>query len=291
MIKCKICDKEFGNKGFSSHLKKYNIKSKEYYDKYLKKENEGICQMYGRISSCLKYTKFIKLSKGYSKCCSLRCAKFYNDKKIKQTNIKKYGVENVFQNEEIKEKIKQTNLKKYGVENPAQNKQIYNKVKQTNLEKYGVENPNQNKEIIEKSKKTCLKKYGFENPAQNEEIKEKIKQTNLERYGNITPLSNNKIREIISNNILEKTFLMINKQLKYLDLNFLDDKYLGSKINHNWKCLKCNNKFKQIWNSIQQGYTCPKCYPKNQGYSKGEKELVEFIRILDLDIIENSRKL
>jgi hypothetical protein len=39
---------------------------------------------------------------------------------IKQSNLKKYGVENVFQREDIKKKSKQTNLKKYGVENISQ---------------------------------------------------------------------------------------------------------------------------------------------------------------------------
>ncbi|KKK48559.1 hypothetical protein LCGC14_3143890, partial [marine sediment metagenome] len=44
--------------------------------------------------------------------------------KIKQTCLKKYGVECSFQSKEIKEKIKQTCLKRYGVENPSQNPEI-----------------------------------------------------------------------------------------------------------------------------------------------------------------------
>jgi hypothetical protein len=60
--------------------------------------------------------------------------------KTKKTNLEKYGVENVFQSEDIKEKIKQTNLEKYGVEHPLQNKDILEKSKETNIERYGVDN-------------------------------------------------------------------------------------------------------------------------------------------------------
>ena len=45
---------------------------------------------------------------------------------------KKYGVENPFQSEEIKEKIKKTNLEKYGVENPSYSIDIVEKIKMLN---------------------------------------------------------------------------------------------------------------------------------------------------------------
>lgn len=58
-------------------------------------------------------------------------------KKIKQTCLEKYGVENPFASEEIKEKIYQTNMEKYGVKIPTQNPEIQAKYKETCLEKYG----------------------------------------------------------------------------------------------------------------------------------------------------------
>jgi hypothetical protein len=90
----------------------------------------------------------------------------------------KYGVDNVFQSEEIKNKIKKTNQERYGVDNPHQNEHISNKIKKTNQERYGQNgwNPSQ-------VKLTNLKRYGVENPLQNEIIRNKIKKTNLERYG------------------------------------------------------------------------------------------------------------
>jgi hypothetical protein len=117
--------------------------------------------------------------------CSIKCASANPDRqlKIKQTNIKKYGVENVFQFNEIKEKIKQTNLEKFGVENPNQCDEIKNKIKQTNLKKYGKESFFQTQEYKDKFKQTSLERYGVENPNQCDEIKNKVKQTNLKKYG------------------------------------------------------------------------------------------------------------
>lgn len=52
----------------------------------------------------------------------------------------KYGVENVFQIEEVKTKIKETTLEKYGVESFTQTDIFLEKREKTSLEKYGVSN-------------------------------------------------------------------------------------------------------------------------------------------------------
>ncbi|MGI0076026.1 MAG: DUF7487 domain-containing protein [Nitrosopumilaceae archaeon] len=103
--------------------------------------------------------------------------------KSKQTCLERYGVNNPFKVKNIKEKIKETNLQRYGVEYSTQNRQIKEKIKETNLQRYGVEHPSQSKEIKEKVKQTCLERYGVNNPSQSKDIKEKSKQTNLKRYG------------------------------------------------------------------------------------------------------------
>jgi hypothetical protein len=135
----------------------------------------------------------------YVKCTNNLTEKYYcyNCRfiKIGQINIEKYGCENPFENEEIKEKIKHTNLKKYGCENPMQSEEIKEKVKQTNIERYGCENSFQSEEIKEKIKQSNLKKYGYENPMQSEEIKEKIKHTNLKKYGYENPMQSDEIKE------------------------------------------------------------------------------------------------
>ena len=109
---------------------------------------------------------------------------------------------NLFSKKEVQEKIRQTMLKRYGVEYPLQSKEIKDKMKQTNLERYGVENVYQSKNV----KNSLISKYGTDNIGvirNLPEIKEKIKiklntdnvfrldyvklksrQTKLNRYGN-----------------------------------------------------------------------------------------------------------
>lgn len=55
--------------------------------------------------------------------------------------------------------------------------------------------------------------------------------------------------------------------------------------------MKCGYEFIQIWNAIQQGYSCPKCYPRNQGESKFEHEVQNFITSLGLTISKHDRVL
>ena len=68
MNKCLCCGKKINVKGLGRHIStKHGLSSKEYYDKYLKKENEGFCL------NCKNETKFRRISCGYSKFCSPKC--------------------------------------------------------------------------------------------------------------------------------------------------------------------------------------------------------------------------
>jgi len=92
--------------------------------------------------------------------------KYYCNKcktiKTKITNLKKYGVDNVFKSEKIKNKIKKIKKSKY-------NNEYYNNIekqKQTNLEKYGVSSclkkqQNQHNKNINKLKETFQKKHSI----------------------------------------------------------------------------------------------------------------------------------
>jgi len=156
---CEECNYVGKNKrALSQHINnKHNLKN--YYDKWIKQDNEGICK------NCNKETEYINFKRGYQKCCSRICEykirnesiknirKLHKDKilrKTKQTCLIIYGVENVFQSNEIKEKCKQTKKEKYGNENYTN----LEKNKQTCLIKYGVENPSQNINIYNKGLKT-----------------------------------------------------------------------------------------------------------------------------------------
>jgi hypothetical protein len=114
--------------------------------------------------------------------CKL-CAEQNKQIKRKATCLKKFGVENAINSENIQNKIKQTNFKKYGVEYPFQSEQVKDKIKETLIERYGVNNPNKNTKIRDKGKQTCLERYGAEHILQTEQYKEKYKKIIMEKYG------------------------------------------------------------------------------------------------------------
>lgn len=80
--------------------------------------------------------------------------------KIKNTCLKKYGVDNVSKLKEVKEKSKKTCLKKYGYEFISQSPEFKAKVAKTNLERFNVICNLITKEGIEKKTRTWLKSFG-----------------------------------------------------------------------------------------------------------------------------------
>ena len=148
---------------------------------------------------------------------------------VRESLYKKYGAYDVMHIPHILQKIKDTNLKKFGVEFPLQqlkkeNSEIYQKISQTCINKFGVDSPLKNKEVREKIKQTNIQKYGVDNPLKNKEIREKIKQTNIQKYGVDNPLKNKEIwkksqdnRQISSKSKLENNFL------NYLKLKYESD--------------------------------------------------------------------
>lgn len=82
MVKCNICNKEFKSLlSLCRHLQVHNIKTKEYYDNYIKTDTDGIC------ICCGKQTPFINFTTGYQKTCSNECAvkSGYRGKMISET--------------------------------------------------------------------------------------------------------------------------------------------------------------------------------------------------------------
>jgi very-short-patch-repair endonuclease len=51
-----------------AHIHTHNISTKDYYDKFIKKENEGKCKR------CNKETKFASINSGYQLFCSRSCS-------------------------------------------------------------------------------------------------------------------------------------------------------------------------------------------------------------------------
>lgn len=174
---CDICNKEFKTYvGLSCHIRQsHNITSQEYYDKYIRKEGEGFCEM------CQKPTSFRNLHIGYSRFCSKKCIQNSEEtkSKIQQTCLDRYDSKNVYASEYGKQKCKETWLENLGVENPFQSEEVKDKIKQTNLKRYGVEYNSQSKEVKKKIKDTKEERYGNS----NYNNVEKARKTNITRYG------------------------------------------------------------------------------------------------------------
>lgn len=295
MYKCEICGKEL--EILKRHLTEtHKMSDKEYYDKYLKKENEEVCKMYGQVDSCKKNTKFGSLSKGYARYCSSKCVNLDPDTlaKTKKTNLEKYGVESTNSLDSVKNKKVKSCIEKYGVSNPSKIEEVKEKKKETCKSHYGVEHLLQNKEELEKIKQIMVEKYGEDNPQKIKEFKEKTKKTNLEKYGVEYCVQSEELKEKCQKLKRNKFLIKLNKYLETLNLELVDEKYEKSDYRHHWKCKKCNNIFERSWDGLKAGSLCPNCNPRPlflNGYSKQEKEVANYVKSLGLEIVENSRKI
>lgn len=108
----------------------------------------------------------------------------------RSTNISRYGVENVFAADEIKDIIKNTLIEKYGVDHPSKSSELMEKKKRNNFEKYGSEHtillPHIREKCIQNSQSTAarlkrintnIEKYGCTNPGGSDGVKEKVQST------------------------------------------------------------------------------------------------------------------
>lgn len=160
IYKCEICGlNDLNKRGLGTHLQfKHSDISKEiYYKKYLKCINEDICKV------CGKPTKFLSFKLGFANCCSKECSRKWNNKRIQDSNLDKFGVKTPFELKEIQEKVKNTIKEKYNCNNIFQVSEIKEKIKRTLKEKYNVEYPLECEFFKNKAKETTFLRYGNEN--------------------------------------------------------------------------------------------------------------------------------
>jgi len=181
---CQECNLPFHKlSGLSSHISRKHFNIEKYFQKWIKKEDEGKCKI------CGEKTIFKGLYWGYNNCCSKKCTNILRNKnKIKAIKYL-YGVDNAYKSKEIQKKIKETKNQKYG--DPNYNNR--GKSIQTNLKKYGVTHPLKNNIIKIKQQNTNLKKYGFKCSLENPETRKKTIETNLKKYGTEYPIQNKNI--------------------------------------------------------------------------------------------------
>jgi len=234
---------------------------------------------------CDKNLKFHKLNKGYYGTCQTKiCIKKHRGainresskkinwneslKKQKETNIKRYNTEHVWnKGSKSRETYKLTMLKKYKVKYPLQNKEILKKQQDTVIKKFGTLDFLHS----EKTLKTLKGKYGTTNIMHVKEIRDKVIDT-----------QKNKARQKI-----EKNLKNINKEIITYSSTFLK-----------LKCIKCGgiitynrtgiNYF--IRNEHDPCQTCNPIENKNYFKSNGEHEIKNFLDSLELKNIELNRK-
>jgi hypothetical protein len=124
-VSCELCDSKFKKiGGLAKHIwqKHDYISIKSYYDKYLKKESEGICPV------CFVETSFSTLENGYHKYhreCISKDKEFRTQ--IENICLEKYGVKNVTQVPEFITKSQETLFSKTGYRHALQVPEIKEK--------------------------------------------------------------------------------------------------------------------------------------------------------------------
>lgn len=141
----------------------------------------------------------------------------------KQTNIAKYGSENVMgceairtksrertleafrtKGEDIQSKKVATCLEVYGTAHPMQSDLVKAKVIQTNQYRYGCDNVAQSPEVQDKMKATMLDRHGVENAFQSKEVQDRIKATNLEKFGTEYAIQSKVVKDKAIETMLER---------------------------------------------------------------------------------------
>lgn len=192
--------------------------------------------------------------------------------KMKKNNLEKWGVENPFQLESVKEKSRKTNLERFGVEFISQSTDIKKKIRKT-ISELDKDSVNRKREV------TNLEKWGVKNVSQSEEIKGKKEETNIKNWGS----SNNKKAESF-----RKGNFNIAKDKNYI-------KYLqeGKSLfncdcgeNHNFE-IDIDVYSKRVkWKTI----ICTECNPINKHQSGKEILLLNYIKsIYSGEVVQNFR--
>lgn len=218
-MKCEICKKELVSiKALSQHILNHNINSKDYYDKFIKTSNEGICK------TCGKETKFKNLREGYQNHCNSKCANSKESKRINSHKTSLIRWKNMTEEELIDMK-----------------KKISNTIKEKWLCKTSI----------------------YNDVNYRRKLSESLKNNQFERR-----------KHFIKN---------INESSNFIILN----EYLNAGEICKFQCKKCGKIFETIWNYLQQGKHCPGC---ESNLSKPELELKEFIKSLNIEFVENTKK-
>jgi very-short-patch-repair endonuclease len=144
----------------------FDVPSETFSERIYNILNDNITQPSCQV--CGSQVNFMSYSEGYRTYCSKYCMTQSKDRNEKISKNRDMGA--------ITEKVKQTNLKRYGVEYFFKTKDFITKSSNTKLALYGDINYNN----LEQAKKTNLERYGVEFTSQSKEVIEKIQAKKTE---------------------------------------------------------------------------------------------------------------
>lgn len=304
-IKCDNCEE------------KLNIKYNKYYKSTNKLNEPYLCKKCNHIKA--KKTKLEKYGdENYNNREKTKKTKFtkYGDEnytnreKAEQTCIEKYGVNNVSKLEDVKNKKKSSTIERWGVENPFQSDVIKEKIKIKCLEKYnseyyvvsenakkkyrdfcdklGVDHYSKSDEYKQKFKETCLIRFGEITNLMNDVIKDKIKKTNLEKYGFDQVMKNKDISLLNTKSLVEGR----SEYFKKLGYEYVGYDY--ELKNYKLKKVECGHIFDVNYDLFRSrikynNNSCLVCYPIQQLSSIKEKEIVNWLVSMGIEVVENNR--
>ena len=178
---------------------RWNARNKKYYVnlgyKYTKMGDEFLVRLKDLTPSSTATIKIICDYCGHDFYVPYNRLKLYADTsvgyackdckhiKVKDTNMKKYGVENVSQLQDVVDKRKNTCLHKYGEVSNLKTDECKNKIKQTCIEKYGVDSYLKTEDCKKSRIQSSISKYGVDNPFKSKDVQRHIKDTIFNKYG------------------------------------------------------------------------------------------------------------
>lgn len=294
---CEICQQRFeSRRGLAVHLTwiHQDVNLKDYYDKYFKKPEEGVCPITG------ENTSFKDLVSGYCK---------YKGKGTNSADT------------EIKEKKKETLFKNYGVYNPckANEEQRIEKYKDSvtkrnslKIERFNLINLLRKLTIDKANKLQCqICGLTFSNISSTS-THVKSHSITIKDYYDLFFKNKNEGVCPISN--LETTFDCVKRgyrkyhasiitlipeikeKSKEFQLSYIRNKVLEEQNKYNveikdidsvnhigelvlYKCSICSHEYKTRFTNLRNGFgKCPVCFPRHTHKSKGEAEVYDFIK-------------
>ena len=226
--------------------------------------------------------------------------------KRRKTVRERYGVDSVWQLEEVKQqsantrrekygtstfnnrdKAAKTSLQRYGVDNPAKTTDVQSKMRTTCLERYGALTPMTSDSARQRIAATLMENYGVTHPSQSPQIRARTLQTLLTRYGTDNAAKNAAVRAKMSESNRRQHYPeMLRAYQHVVTPGFTVDEYVQG-IDTPWICVACGSKIlARLYNGIVP--RCTTCLPYS--VSVFENEVRSFIASIYSGQVEYNRR-